>query len=165
MERKCCKCGLIKPLEEFHRDSYKKLGRRYYCKACAPKKQEYFAAYYQKHKYDKFIEYRRRHRQRNPDRTEEHRKARLSNYNLTIEQYTELFNSQNGVCAICGAQETKKQSLSIDHDHSCCAGAYSCGRCIRGLLCHKCNSILGLARDGAELLLKSIDYLKRIKNG
>src|SRR4029077_2130187 len=33
--------------------------------------------------------------------------------------------------------------LAVDHDHNCCPGAHSCGKCIRGILCGTCNSALG----------------------
>lgn len=36
-----------------------------------------------------------------------------------------------------------EQSFAIDHDHQCCPGTESCGRCIRGLLCQYCNLSLG----------------------
>ena len=34
-ERRCCRCGQAKPLEEFHRDRAQSLGRDYRCKQCA----------------------------------------------------------------------------------------------------------------------------------
>lgn len=75
------------------------------------------------------------------------------NYGITIEEYNELSKSQNGVCKICGNPEGRKgNSLSVDHCHS--SGT------IRGLLCHKCNGLLGLSGDSIRVLEKAIDYLK-----
>jgi hypothetical protein len=67
--------------------------------------------------------------------------------------------SQNGVCKICGEPEKYKNRLSVDHDHSCCPGITSCGKCIRGLLCSNCNRVLGQVNDDKGLLQKMIDYL------
>jgi hypothetical protein len=58
-------------------------------------------------------------------------------------------------CAICGSEKR----LCIDHDHSCCAGKYSCGRCVRGLLCTPCNTFVGRL-DGATYK-KALIYLER----
>ena len=73
---------------------------------------------------------------------------------LRSEEYDELLNIQNGVCAGCGATEFNGKSyhLAVDHDHE--TGT------IRGLLCLKCNRILGLAQDNPDLLRKLADYLE-----
>lgn len=65
-------------------------------------------------------------------------------FNLTPEDYDAMFEAQGGVCAICHKRpdELKKRGtkrLHIDHDHSCCPGVRSCGKCVRGLLCFTCN--------------------------
>ena len=79
------------------------------------------------------------------------RNEKVRAHGLTLERYTELLESQGGVCGICKLEEVTKnpntgfpRSLSIDHDHNCCPGNHSCGKCVRGLLCHKCHSALGI---------------------
>ncbi len=74
-------------------------------------------------------------------------------YNMTLEDYDNLFNNQNGVCLICKNPETNGRRLSVDHDHKT-------GK-IRGLLCQKCNTLLGCANDSIDILLKSIEYLRK----
>ena len=61
-------------------------------------------------------------------------------------------------CDLCGRRLYGKQrasSITIDHDHSCCSGQGSCGECIRGKLCQRCNTLVGgyetlMALLGAE---------------
>ena len=67
---------------------------------------------------------------------------------------------QNGVCAICRQPESrtwhgvKKQTdLAVDHCHET--------KRVRGLLCHKCNSILGYVKDSPVVLRTAADYLER----
>ncbi|MCX6821792.1 MAG: endonuclease VII domain-containing protein [Candidatus Aenigmarchaeota archaeon] len=83
-------------------------------------------------------------------------------YNISLEQYEEMFERQNGVCAICGISKTER--LAIDHDHFCCDKKGSCGKCIRGLLCSKCNTGIAYFYDNIDLLLKAINYLNSFKN-
>ena len=86
----------------------------------------------------------------------------LMTYNLTVEQYDALLVAQGGGCAIC---ETKtpggRGTFHVDHDHSCCSGRKTCGKCVRGLLCHSCNIGQGHFKDDPARLIASANYLKR----
>lgn len=48
--------------------------------------------------------------------------------------------------------------IYVDHDHGCCPGeGRSCGKCVRGLLCLRCNTALGHMErmwDSAEVYLR-----------
>jgi hypothetical protein len=88
-------------------------------------------------------------------------------FGITINEYMEMHNRQGGVCKICGQPETKKQrrgksqkvtadSLHVDHDHKS-------GK-IRGLLCNRCNHLLGEAEDSIQILASAIKYLEEAKN-
>jgi len=57
---------------------------------------------------------------------------------ITSEQYEAMLSAQHGACAICERPETGRR-LAVDHDKKCCPGKYSCGRCVRALLCRACN--------------------------
>lgn len=82
---------------------------------------------------------------------------RCKKYGITPEAYNELFNKQEGFCAICGVHQSElPYTLCIDHDHI--TGL------VRGLLCHKCNTGIGRFEDKAELLEKAINYLSLSKN-
>lgn len=85
----------------------------------------------------------------------------LKKYNLTRDDYVDLEKSQNGVCKICGESETNRKRLSIDHDHACCPDYGSCGKCIRGLICFRCNTVLGNVKDNTKILQAMIDYLEK----
>ena len=85
----------------------------------------------------------------------------LKKYGLTRDDYVNLEKSQNGVCKICGESEKHNKRLSVDHDHSCCPGAGSCGKCIRGLLCSTCNKVLGQVNDNIKTLKAMIEYLEK----
>jgi len=85
----------------------------------------------------------------------------LSKYGLNVISYMEMFNAQDGVCVICKKPENNGKRLSVDHDHLCCLGAYSCGKCIRGLLCSRCNKTLGMVQDNPDYLNAMIEYLSK----
>lgn len=79
-------------------------------------------------------------------------------YKMTPERYWSIYEAQGRHCAFC-PRNGKTKRLAIDHDHSCCSGATSCGRCVRGLLCTTCNNFLGHIRDRAEVGGYITEYL------
>lgn len=96
---------------------------------------------------------------------------------LSSEDIINMWESQNKACAICKNPITiyqldgrKENGAQIDHDHSCCPERkgrhYSCGKCVRGLLCMLCNHALGSTREQIDILESMIEYLtKRKFNG
>lgn len=86
--------------------------------------------------------------------------ARKYLYGLTAEDLDALMAAQGGVCAICGSQPDPVRGLDVDHDHACCPGKQSCGKCIRGLLCNSCNLAIGKLRDDPAMLRRAADYLE-----
>lgn len=82
------------------------------------------------------------------------RKYGLKKYNMTIEQYESLLDSQNRSCAICGKKEETKNKLSMPLDH-----CHETGK-VRGLLCHPCNLGIGSLRHNPELLRRAANYVE-----
>lgn len=85
----------------------------------------------------------------------------LRKFGLTRGQYAVMLDAQNGACAICGRTNKNGTALAVDHDHSCCPGKRSCGKCVRGLLCSNCNLVLGLVGDSRDLLASAGWYLRK----
>jgi len=83
---------------------------------------------------------------------------RVRRYGLTVERFVSLMSSP---CGICGQASQVQRSLHIDHDHSCCPkdSVTICGQCVRGVLCHGCNTGLGAFRDDPDRLRSAIEYL------
>lgn len=73
-------------------------------------------------------------------------------YGLSAVQYIQLIVAG---CAICGSGSR----ICVDHDHSCCPGKGSCGKCIRGALCFNCNVGLGKFLDNSKTLRDAANYL------
>jgi hypothetical protein len=90
-----------------------------------------------------------RRRQVHQDRSNLTKAYNLARMGIGIDAYNEMWEAQGGKCAACDRPEAEcgKYRLAVDHDHSCCSGKRSCGKCIRGLLCSACNMALGLLGD------------------
>mgnify|MGYP001567325487 FL=1 len=82
-------------------------------------------------------------------------------FNITMQAYESLLKKQSGRCAGCGGLPYGAIALSVDHDHRCCPGEKSCGKCIRGLLHSQCNFAISGAFDNPAVLRSLADYLER----
>ena len=75
-------------------------------------------------------------------------------YNMTLEDYEAMLESQNGCCKICKSPDNKNkrtQYFDVDHNHKT--------NKVRGLLCTNCNHLIGKANDNPQILLAVINYL------
>jgi len=154
--KQCSKCGEQKPLDQFHRDSKRKDGRHGHCKTCVLAR----VSKYRADNLDKVRAAQRLSKKRRPD---VYRNKNLKyQYGITLDDYNRMLVQQNHTCAICHQPETmlhprsgRVKELAVDHCHS--TGT------VRGLLCNRCNTTIGLFNDDPETLRAAIAYLERQK--
>jgi hypothetical protein len=73
-------------------------------------------------------------------------------YNLTLEQWQTLLESQFNRCKICKTDSPGLKGWATDHCHTT-------GK-VRGILCNFCNTGLGLFKDNILILQEAIKYLE-----
>jgi hypothetical protein len=151
MNKKCRRCEESKPLASFSKDKSRKDGLQSLCKECDSRKGR---EYYNANKEIKANYYRLRKGYKKYQRLK-------YKYNLSDIDYDTMVINQEGVCKIC--QKKDIFDLAVDHDHNCCKGRNSCGKCVRGLLCNRCNMALGAFDDDITKILKALDYLMSYK--
>lgn len=100
--------------------------------------------------------YQREYRAEMADRFRDQRLQDV--FGISLVEYQQKYNAQNGKCEICGAPETARRNgrirwLAVDHDHDTDK--------VRDLLCGRCNPMIGYARDDIGLLENAIMYLKK----
>lgn len=174
--RACSICQVHKPAQDFPRSRQTKTGLHPQCKACRAAKRK---ADPDRKAKDRASYERNRERilQRAKDKyaadPEPHRAASRKNYTdgggrdrymrrtfgISEAEYEVRFQAQGGLCAICGKAESNRdhrtgaiRALAVDHDHA--SGV------VRGLLCRKCNTAIGLLGDTAESVGAAVRYLR-----
>lgn len=63
-------------------------------------------------------------------------------------------------CDLCGQPVSIKAGV-VDHDHDCCPGTRSCGKCVRGYVHSNCNVALGYFNNDPDICQAAVDYLTR----
>ncbi len=154
----CKQCGSTKPLRDFYYNPKGKDGVQSCCKMCLNARSKAWAEENRDRRRKTNREYKRKLRELYPEReARRQRESKLpSMYGITGDQYNELLIAQDGLCRICGKQETKIRhgrtvALAVDHCHAT-------GR-VRGLLCNKCNRAIGWLGDDPALLIRAAEYL------
>lgn len=106
---------------------------------------------------------RKRSKKRYLDHPEAVKNQKLKQtFNITLDSYNKMLKEQKYRCAGCRRHRSEfGKAFAVDHDHACCSGEKSCGKCIRGLLCYDCNFILGRARDNSETLKRLAIYVRK----
>jgi len=129
--KKCHICGVEKELAAFNKCSKSKDGKQHYCRECSNKKRKAWDL-------------------ADPERTKG--KYLRESYGISFKEYTDMLETQNHKCAICGKDETRfLKKLVVDHCHE--SGE------VRQLLCNFCNHGLGNFKDDPEVMLNAIKYL------
>ena len=145
----CKKC--IRELDEsnFYKSRNTKSGYRGECKACTKVINDRYNATHRE---------KRLHYSRNAEKRggEARRKRQRHNmlkrlYNISLDDWNKLLDSQGGKCAICSTANPGEQNWRTDHDHKT-------GK-VRGILCNACNSATGLFRDNPTVLNHAARYV------
>lgn len=136
--RVCPLCGTEKDVSEFPVDIHRPKGISDRCKPCVA---AIFREHQRKLKSEDISEYRRRNRKNNLKRI----------YGLTLEEYGEMADACGNKCQACGDPPGIKP-LFVDHCHAT-------GK-VRGLLCGKCNTSLGLLKEDPEIMRRLIAYIE-----
>lgn len=133
--KKCHTCKQNKKMSDFHLNKKKKDGRATRCRKCKGKAYR-----------EAVIKEPVKHNRSNRNR------QYVRKYGITIEDYEAMYASQNGSCDICGIhQDEINTRLCVDHCHAT-------GK-VRSLLCDRCNTLLGMAREDVDILASAISYL------
>jgi Zn finger protein HypA/HybF involved in hydrogenase expression len=84
------------------------------------------------------------------------RLRRARNYGLTFEQSVAVETYIGRPCAICSTTITQrgKHGYCVDHDHE--TGI------VRGIICSRCNTALGLFEDNPDRLRTALSYLQGV---
>ena len=143
----CTKCKESKKEEEFRKRKGVKNGLNSWCRECQNLDNK--KRYSPKPKKPK--------KEINQEEVKRNAKIRMlkHRYDLTIDEYEQMYESQNKKCAICDKEYKLggMGGLYVDHCHET--------NKVRGLLCNSCNSSLGKFGDNIEMLQRAIDYLSR----
>lgn len=143
----CVCCGLEKDASEFYQEPRVLDGLTARCKQCT---KENAGKSYKRRKKDVLEQ-----RKNQYDAKKEKDKTLRSKYGITLKDWQRIFQEQGECCAICKSKTPNHGSgqFVVDHDHE--FGT------IRGILCGKCNVMLGQANDDHGILFDAAMYLIR----
>ena len=165
-KRPCTVCGEVKKLDRFAKSATGLGGRLPRCRECTNKAarerynkdKEYYCGKRResKREYDqrRYAELIASGQKPKKDPIKAKNSYLLRNYGITYEQYLQLLESQDHKCAICGTEQSDRKDGGLVVDHCHASGK------VRGMLCQKCNLMLGNANDLISTLEQAVIYLR-----
>lgn len=83
-------------------------------------------------------------------------------YRMSKDDWERMFARQGGKCYLCNDEliRDSRKSTHIDHDHMCCPGDRTCGKCVRGIACSWCNQGIGQFRDDPDRMIRAASALR-----
>lgn len=147
----CSKCHIEKSLTEFRFIRKNKNGTDLYrakCNDCY--NGHYIEKYRQKDDAERKEIYKEKKKKLSFD---ERKDWRLRyRFGISLNEYNQMLIEQDNQCYICH-KHIDGYDIKVDHCHKT--------NRVRKLLCHKCNTVLGLINEDKEILLKCIEYLEQ----
>jgi hypothetical protein len=134
--KQCGKCGETKPIKDFHKSGRNKSGYRGLCKSCEKNRNRIWNL-------------------KNPNASQKHRRKYRYNHCINYKELEERFEDTTN-CECCGVVfgDNKQQKKCVDHY----------GNVIRGIICGKCNTGLGMFGDNMVGIINAYNYMKERHN-
>lgn len=153
----CTRCNENKPLSDFPNRKGCKGGLNPLCRECVRLRDKEYSTTYRKRNPEQLKKTRSKYN-RSASKLKSNRKWR---FGLTQETLDAMLLLQEYLCGLCRREFSNGETF-VDHDHACCptTGEKTCGKCVRKILCRKCNQGLGYFDDDPELLRTAADYVE-----
>jgi len=155
-EKPCKECGTVLPLIDFPIRSTQKDGHYWLCFPC--KRVEDAAR--RARDPEGIRRNARRYARKDTSRAAQGAWNVKSKYGLTREAFAAKLEAQGGHCPFCPPGSVP-EIFVVDHDHRCCGSQWTCGKCVRDILCHRHNRALGIWDDDPAQLRAAADYIER----
>jgi hypothetical protein len=110
---------------------------------------------------DRRREWDRRYRQANQEAVRQY--GLKYAHGIDAATRSAMWHDQGGRCYLC-SHDLELASARVEHWHGCPRHGpkRSCPNCQRGLACHQCNVIIGLAGEDPAVLRRIADNLERV---
>jgi hypothetical protein len=157
--KRCSKCDKELPLSAF----YQRTGANSYHSACKVCERAMAKDWYERNK-EKATAKVREWREQNADavkqyrsdnRQKHYRQELVRKYGVDPTWFDEQLQQQDNACVCCKRQFKwidKQTTPHVDHCHTT--------KKVRGILCNRCNTVLGLCEDKKELFKNLAGYLE-----
>jgi Autographiviridae endonuclease VII len=148
--RICKRCLVEKDIEEYRFNGKR---RRLLCNECGNKQG--LAHYHDAGQHERILTRRKELKKLRSKRWHKNNTLK-QRHGISLEIYEQMHKEQDGLCAICHKPERIKkidQPLAVDHCHVT--------KKIRGLLCYRCNTSLGLLEEDVNAVRRMMEYIEK----